>query len=39
MITDSYLVKKWGTLERARRNVWKNVLNLDFQDSICCGIY
>ena len=34
MITDSFLVKKWGTLEHARRYVCKNLLNLDCQDSI-----
>ena len=34
-ITDSFLVEKWGTLERARRYVCKNVLNLNCQDSIC----
>ena len=38
-ITDSFLVEKWGTLECARRYVCKNLLNLDFQDSICFGIF
>ena len=39
MITDSFLVEKWGTLERARRYVWKNLLNLDCQDSVRFNIY
>ena len=39
MITDSFLVEKWGTLERARRYVWKNLSNLDCQDSIRFNIY
>ena len=39
LITDSFLVEKWGILERARRYVWKNVLNLDCQDSIRFNIY
>ena len=26
MITDAFLVEKWGTLERARRLVFKNLL-------------
>ena len=39
MITDSFLVKKWGTLEHARRYVCKNLLNLDFQDSICFAFF
>ena len=38
MITDSFLVEKWGT-ERARRHVSKNLLNLDCQDRIRFGIY
>ena len=34
IIIDSFLVEKWRTLERARRYVFKNVLNLDYRDSI-----
>ena len=29
MITDSFLVEKWRTLERAKRYVSKTFLNLD----------
>ena len=39
MITDAFLVEKWGTLERARRHVCKNTLNLDCRDSNCFGIF
>ena len=39
MITDYFLVEKWETLERERRYICKNLLNLDFQDSICFGIF
>ena len=39
LIIDSFLVEKWGTLERAMRYVYKNLLNLDCQDSIRFGIY
>ena len=39
LIIDSFLVEKWGTLERATRYVYKNLLNLDCQDSIRFGIY
>ena len=39
MITDSFLVEKWGTLERATRNICKNVINLDCQGSIGFEIY
>ena len=39
MITDSSLVQKWPTLDRARRHVSKNLLNLDCQDSIRFGIF
>ena len=39
MITDSFLVEKWETLERARRYVSKNLLNLDCQDSICFAFF
>ena len=39
MITTPFLVEKWGTLERARRYVCKNLLNLDCQDSIRFNIY
>ena len=38
-ITDSFLVEKWGTLERARRYVCKNLLNLDCENSIRFGTY
>ena len=38
MITDSFIVEKWGT-ERARRYVSKNLLILDCKDSIRFGIY
>ena len=38
-ITDSFLVEKWGTLERARRYVCKNLLNLDCLDSIRFDIF
>ena len=34
-----FLVEKWGTLERARRYVCKNLSNLDRQDSIRFDIY
>ena len=39
MVTDLFLVEKWGTLERAKRYVYKNLLNLNCQDSICFGIF
>ena len=39
MITDSFLAEKWGTLERARSYVCKNLLNLDCQVSILFGIF
>ena len=39
IITDSSLAQKWGTLERARRNVCKSLLKLHCQDIICSGIY
>ena len=39
MITDSFLVEKWGRLDRASRYVYKNLLNLDCQDSIRFDIY
>ena len=38
-IPDSFLVEKWGTLERARRYLCKYLLNLDFQDSICFAFF
>ena len=38
MITDSFLVEKCVTLERTRTYVCKNLLNLDYQNSICFGI-
>ena len=28
VITDYFLVEKWGTVERARRHVWKILLKL-----------
>ena len=31
--------REMGTLERERRYICKNLLNLDFQDSICFGIF
>ena len=39
MITDSFLVDKWRTLEHVSRYVCKNLLNLDCQDSIRFCIY
>ena len=39
MITDSFLVEKWGTLERAKEYVCKSLLKLDCQDSIEFGIF
>ena len=39
MITDSFSVEKWRTLERARRHVSKNLLNLNCQDSIRFDIF
>ena len=36
--TDFFLAEKWRTIERARRYVCKNLLNLDSQDSIRFGI-
>ena len=39
MITDSFLVEKWGTLEVARIKYCKNLLNLGCQDSACFGIF
>ena len=39
MITDDILVEKRGTLERARRIVWKSLLNLDCQVSIPFDIF
>ena len=39
VITDSFLAEKWGTLERARRYIYKNLLNLDCHDSIRFGVY
>ena len=37
--TDFFLVEKWGTLERARKYVFKNLLNLDCQGSIRFDIF
>ena len=39
MILASFLVEKWGTLELARRYVYKNLLNLDCHVSIHFGIF
>ena len=39
MITDSFLVEKWGTLERAKMYVCKSLLDLDCQGSIRLGIF
>ena len=39
VITDSFLVEEWGTLEDARKYVCNNVLNLDCQESIRFGIF
>ena len=39
MITDSFLVEKWGTLERAKRYVCKSLLDLDCQGSIRLGMF
>ena len=39
IITGFFLLEKRVTLERARRYVWKNLLNLDCQDSIRFGIF
>ena len=37
--TDSFSVERRGKLERGRRYVCKNLLSLDFQDSIRFGIF
>ena len=39
MFIDSFLVEKWGILKSAARNVCKNLINLDCQDSIRFDIY
>ena len=39
MITDSFLVEEWGTLEDARKYVCNDVLNMDCQESIRFGIF
>ena len=39
VITNSILVEKLGKLERAKNYVYKNLSNVDSQDSICFGIY
>ena len=39
MITDSSLVEKWGTLERAKRYVCESLLDLHCQGSIRFGIF
>ena len=37
IVTDSFLVEKWGTLERVMGYVCKNLLNLECHDSIHFG--
>ena len=39
IITDSFLVEKFVKLEHVRRYVCKNLLNLDYQDSIRFRIF
>ena len=39
MITDTFLIEKRRTLERARRYLCKNLLNPDCQNSIRFGIF
>ena len=39
MITDSFLAKQRGALQRARRQVCENLLNSDCQDSVRFGIF
>ena len=39
MITDSFFVDKWETLEIARKSDCKNLLNLGCQDSIHFSIF
>ena len=39
MILGSFLVERWGTLERPRRYAYKKLSNLDCQDSIRFGIF
>ena len=39
MITDSFLLEKRGTLERARKCICKNLLYFDCQDRIRFNIY
>ena len=39
MITDSFLVKKWEAVERARRYACRNLLNLDCEGSIRFSIF
>ena len=39
MITEFFLVEKWGPLERGRRYGCKNLLNLDYEDGIRSAIY
>ena len=39
VITDFFLEEKWGILERVKRYVYKNLLNLDCQDSIPFSIF
>ena len=39
IITYSFLVEKFGKFEHVRRYVCKNLLNLDYQESIRFGIF
>ena len=39
MITDSFLAKQRGVLQRARGQVCENLLNSDSQDSVRFGIF
>ena len=39
MITESFLVEKWGALECAWWYACRNLLNLNFQDSIRVVIF
>ena len=39
MLTDSFLLEKWGILEVARRQDCKNLLNLGCEDSIRFEIF
>ena len=39
MITNSFLIQKWGALEIARRYDWEYLVNLGCLDSIRFGIF